>query len=99
VTHAPEFLTIEQVAERYQLTRAQILREVDRGRFPNALRVDGIRGRLVRFRAADVERWEATAWQKPGDLAAYAREITNSVRGPQDPRRFRDQSTSRFPRD
>jgi predicted DNA-binding transcriptional regulator AlpA len=82
------FVTIEDVCARYQLTRAQVLRLVDRGAFPNALRVDGIRGRLVRFRSADVDAWERTAWQKPGDLDSYARAIRNGVT-PQDPRRPR----------
>lgn len=83
-----EFIALEQVCQRYGITRRQVMRLVDRGLFPPALRVGGLRSRIVRFRAADVQRWEEGSWQREGDMQALAAAVTDSVR-PQDPRRRR----------
>lgn len=94
MTDHPEFVELEAVCERYRITRRQVMRLVDQGRFPPALRIGGLRSRIVRFRAADVERWEAGAWQREGDLEALSAAVTDPVRGPQDPRRRRPAAAS-----
>lgn len=63
----PEFLTIEQVCDRYQLRREWIMGRVNAGEFPEAFRPGGVHCRLVRFRARDVQAWEDGLWDGKGD--------------------------------
>lgn len=92
-----EFVSIEDVAETYGLQRRQILRLVERGKFPPALRIGGRSSRLIRFRARDVAEWEAGAWQLAGDEAARAAAITEAIRQPAAVRRRRGRSGASSP--
>lgn len=92
-----KFIAIEAVCERYALTRAQVLRLVERGAFPPALRVGGMRSRLIRFRAADVDAWEGDSWQRAGDEAARVDAIRASIRQPPEVRASR-RPVRRWPR-
>lgn len=83
------FIAIEDVCTRYALTRRQVLRLVEAGQFPPALRVGGIRARIVRFSAAAVADWEARSWQRDGDIAARAEAVTSAIRQPSALRRRR----------
>lgn len=75
------FLTIDEVLVRYRLKRDALMRLVDAGEFPAALRVTR---KLLLFRASDVAAWEDGRWLLPGDQAARRDQVRllNSIRQP-----------------
>jgi predicted DNA-binding transcriptional regulator AlpA len=59
---AEEFLTVDQLARRWQRSVGSIYADRYHGRGPRAVRF----GRVLRYRLDDVERWEAENTEEPG---------------------------------
>lgn len=55
-----EFLTVENILARFQMSRASLYRAVSRGEFPAPVKL----GRSTRWRVSDVDAWVASLTPK-----------------------------------